>query len=359
TDNDGFGDCCECIGFCTDAWRITVDSDGDGMPDGYENLTGNSPSIVNERFALLISAPTNKGENYPHYWNDLMLVYDTLYYVYNYKNIIVLYADGNFPNEDNSMHLEKIIDQSFGNPSFDDPFHEKINLRPATPDIIKSTIAEYSSLAEKDMIFIYYRVEGSISLCISGWNGSWVDVWEVADYFLPLSSTSARKIILCDGTSLEPLASKIYDAALSSTQNKCVITTTATNWKDEITTYPYETLLKLDGLSYTYVSTHMDIWFKTIELNMAHEWMYFWLHGENLYYIMGSLRHLTPPREYSLFLLPLDTDNNGITSLEEAIHYTKEISSACVQHRFWSDMGILGALNTIIQYSSFTGGVFL
>ncbi|MGC8913840.1 MAG: hypothetical protein ACP5LE_07980, partial [Thermoplasmata archaeon] len=106
TDNDGFGDCCECIGFCTDAWRITVDTDRDGMPDGYEDEYATQN---NQRFAILCG---HYRSNYLDFWHDVTGMYDVLKYVFNYRdeNIFVFYTPQPPPTD---YRHQEIVDYGF------------------------------------------------------------------------------------------------------------------------------------------------------------------------------------------------------------------------------------------------------
>ncbi|MGC9060475.1 MAG: hypothetical protein ACP5JR_04500, partial [Thermoplasmata archaeon] len=129
TDNDGFGDCCECIGFCTDAWRITVDSDGDGMPDGYEQYcmeqgSWQHPHRLDKRVAVLCGGSAVDA-NYAEFWNELIFLYDILIFVYNYNpnNIYVCYHSSGQPPSSSNMdreNLKKVYDETRNETSFVD-----------------------------------------------------------------------------------------------------------------------------------------------------------------------------------------------------------------------------------------------
>jgi len=96
-----------------------ADTDGDGMWDVYEILCGTpnggwqDPLIYNERYAVLIVGGVRKAENHGNYWNELVMTYDTLIEGYGYKpeNVFVFYADGDTPNKDNMLWVDRCLVQ--------------------------------------------------------------------------------------------------------------------------------------------------------------------------------------------------------------------------------------------------------
>lgn len=149
------------------------DSDNDDMWDGYEIYCGwiqggwQDPLVSNDRYAVLLvgargdsSGNIDIASNMPQYWNELVRIYDTLVDGYNYKpeNIFVFYADGDFPNENNSP--SNLIERGYILKNSIET-HQDMELRPATRlSLFLSLVTLKNIMDSDDSLFFWVYDHG-------------------------------------------------------------------------------------------------------------------------------------------------------------------------------------------------------
>ncbi len=283
------------------AWQTDpqkADTDGDEMDDGYEVDCGVSnggwqdPTVVNNRYAVLISRRTAADSNFDEFWNDLRIMYDILVDDYGYvddntagfnsatDHVAVLYADG--------------TDVTSG--AYAPPTGTTITDLSATTTNIEAVFTDLSTvMTDNDLLFVFIFDHGSyvdqnsngmadlgepVILCAQ--NGNIRDD-DFSTNYVGLVQHYARRVFV-----MQQCFSGGFVEDLSNPRTVIVTAARGDETAGRADDSPNQENENVAGVSYH--------------------------HGEFLYHFQSAMRGETPQGG----VIDADTDNNGYISIEEA-----------------------------------------
>jgi len=170
------------------------------------------PLNMENEYAILIAGGYNSTNNHARYWNDIGEVYQILkQYGYKDKNILVFYADGNYPNSSN-CHNWLSVKQRYNAIPID---------YAATKSNLEKAIASISH-SKSNGLFVFCTDHGMADGSLVFW-GELVSPNEFSDAFLPTLEYRIRvfEFEQCySGAFLAPLSSKNTIVATAATDNE-------------------------------------------------------------------------------------------------------------------------------------------
>lgn len=158
------------------------------------------PLNMENEYAVLIAGGYNSANNHARYWNDIGEAYQILkQYGYTDKNIIVFYANGNYPNSSN-CHNWLSVKQQYSSIQID---------YAATKSNLKNAIASIPH-SKSNGLFVFSTDHGMADGSLVLW-GEFVSPEEFSDIFSPTLGYRMRvfEFEQCySGAFLAPLSSK-------------------------------------------------------------------------------------------------------------------------------------------------------